>query len=98
VSAGDITLKLQSHETTRNGKPVRLTPLEFRILYALVANRGRVIPYSRLVDLAWGEDGGDAERLRSHVCRIRQKLAMPAEATPAIKVVRGVGYRFELTA
>jgi two-component system KDP operon response regulator KdpE len=47
VNVGDLVLDLQSHEVTKAGKPVQLTRLEFRILYMLALNEGRIIPYSR---------------------------------------------------
>ena len=66
VKAGDLELSLQSYEVTRSdGAPVQLTPLEFRILYMLAMNEGQVIPYSRLVDYAWGFEGGDANLLKT---------------------------------
>ena len=59
VRAGDLVLRLQSYEALRNGVSIQLTPLEFRILYLLAMNEGQIIPYSRLVDYAWGYEGGD---------------------------------------
>jgi two-component system response regulator MtrA len=94
LRVGGITLNLHSHETTRGDISVHLTPLEFRILYALVMNVGRVIPYSRLVDLAWDYDSGDPELLKAHVCHIRSKLRMPPGGDVGIKTVRSVGYCF----
>jgi DNA-binding response OmpR family regulator len=52
VRAGDLELSQETYEATRNGEPMQLTPLEFRILYLLAMNEGQVIPYSRLVDYA----------------------------------------------
>ncbi len=92
VRAGDLHLDLQSHEATKGGQPVQLTPLEFRILYLLAMNEGRVIPYSRLVEYAWGYDGGDASLLKTHICHLRKKLGMPADGKGGIKAVPGVGY------
>ena len=43
IQVGDISLDLQSHEARRGGTPVQLTPLEFRIMYMLALNEGRVI-------------------------------------------------------
>ena len=54
LQAGDLVLDLQSYQATKGGKLVQLTPLEFRIVYMLAMNEGRVIPYSRLVEYAWG--------------------------------------------
>ena len=54
-------------------------------------NPGRVIPYSRLVEYAWGYDGGDASLLKTHISHIRTKLGLDT-AQGGIKAVAGVGY------
>ena len=92
VRAGDLVLDLQSHEATKGGRAVQLTPLEFKILYMLALNEGRVIPYSRLVEYAWGFDGGDANLLKTHISHIRDKLGLDAGQSGAIRAVAGVGY------
>ena len=92
VRVGDLALDLQSHEATKGGCPVQLTPLEFRILYMLAMNEGRVIPYSRLVEYAWGYDGGDSSLLKTHICHIRQKLGLEPGKPGSIRAVPGVGY------
>ena len=93
VRAGDLALSLESYEATRGGgDPIPLTPLEFRILYLLAMNEGQVIPYSRLVDYAWGFEGGDASLLKTHICHIRQKLRLPLDGTGAIRSLATVGY------
>ncbi len=74
LAVGDLRLDLHSYEVTKGGRQVQLTPLEFRILYILAMNEGRVIPYSRLVEYAWGYDGGDSALLKTHICHIRKKL------------------------
>jgi DNA-binding response OmpR family regulator len=93
VRAGDLELSLQSYEVTRGGgAPVQLTPLEFRILYLLAMNEGQVIPYTRLVDYAWGFEGGDSSLLKTHICHIRQKLGLPLDGPGAIRSLATVGY------
>jgi two-component system OmpR family response regulator len=92
VRAGDLELSRETYEATRDGEPVQLTPLEFRILYLLAMNEGQVIPYSRLVDYAWGFEGGDASLLKTHICHIRQKLGLPLEGPGAIRSLPTVGY------
>jgi len=92
VRAGDLVLRLQSYEVLRNGVQVQLTPLEFRILYLLAMNEGQIIPYSRLVDYAWGYEGGDASLLKTHICHIRQKLGIPLEGEGSIRSLATVGY------
>ena len=75
VTVGDLRLDLHSHEVTiKDERTVRLTPLEFRVLYMLAINEGRVVSSSRLVEYAWGYDGGEASLVKTHISHIRQKL------------------------
>lgn len=94
LAVGDLVLDLQSYEVRKAGRVVHLTRLEFRILYLLAQNVGRVIPYTRLVEYAWGYDGGDSSLLKTHICHLRKKLGLPATGGGSITAVPGVGYRF----
>jgi DNA-binding response OmpR family regulator len=99
VQIKDLILDLQSHEVTKGDEPVQLTPLEFRILYLLAMNEGRVIPYSRLVEYAWGYyDEDNSSLLKTHICHIRKKLKLSAvkSSVGAIKAVLGVGYSLNM--
>ena len=93
----DLVIDLQSHEVTKGGQVIQLTNLEFRILYMLAMNEGRVIPYSRLVEYTWGYDGGDSGLLKTHVCHIRSKLDLPLDGPGSIHAVPGVGYTLART-
>lgn len=92
VKVGNVKLDLQSYNVTSGDQQIQLTPLEFRILYLLGINEGRVIPYSRLVEYAWGYEGGDSSLLKTHICHIRQKLNLSAGKNGGIRAVPGVGY------
>ena len=92
LRVGDLVLDLQSHEAIKGGRSIQLTPLEFRILYMLAMNAGRVIPYSRLVEYAWGYDGGRSNLLKTHICHIRKKLGLSASQRDGIRAVPDVGY------
>jgi DNA-binding response OmpR family regulator len=92
LRAGDLVLDLQSHEARKGGAVVQLTPLEFRLLYMLTMNEGRVIPYDRIVEYAWGYDGGDSSLLKTHMSHIRSKLGIGATGSGAIRAIPGVGY------
>jgi len=92
VRAGALALDMESHEVTNGGIPVRLTTLEFRLLHLLAMNEGRVIPYARLIEHAWGYDGGDATLLKSHISHIRRKLHLSLTGPGSIRAVSGVGY------
>jgi DNA-binding response OmpR family regulator len=97
VKVGDVRLDLQSYSVSAGDRQIQLTPLEFRILYLLGVNEGRVIPYSRLVEYAWGYEGGDSSLLKTHICHIRQKLNLSAGKNGGIRAVPGVGYGLALS-
>ncbi|MCC6174653.1 MAG: response regulator transcription factor [Chloroflexi bacterium] len=92
LRAGDLVLDLQSHEARKAGILVQLTPLEFRIVYMLAMNEGKVVPYVRLVEYAWGYDGGDSSLLKTHISHVRSKLGMSGDQPGTIKSIPGVGY------
>jgi DNA-binding response OmpR family regulator len=92
IEVGDINIDVTAHAVTRAGRPSRLTPLEFRILYMLAMNAGRVVPYSRLVEYAWGYDGGDSNLLKTHISHVRRKLGFLPDEEGGIRAIPGVGY------
>jgi DNA-binding response OmpR family regulator len=92
VQAGSLDLDVQSFEVRKDGQPIRLTPLEFRSLHILAANKGRVVPYDRLVEYAWGHEGGSPSHLKIRICSIRKKLGLPFSGEAGIKAVVGTGY------
>ncbi len=88
-----MVIDLDSFEVTIDSDPVRLTRLEFQLLYCLAANAGRVVTTSRLIDFAWGLDGeGDGSLLKTHFSHIRRKLREVSDLPISIQAVAGVGY------
>lgn len=92
--SGPLSLDRDTHEVLLDGREIHLTPTEFKLLYILVANAGRVVPSSRLVEYAWGYDEGDESLLKTHISHIRRKLGMPNESLGNIVVLPRVGYKF----
>ena len=100
LTVGSLRLDLHSHEVNIRGeRTVRLTPLEFRVLYMLAINEGRVVSSSRLVEYAWGYEGGEASLVKTHISHVRQKLGLeksrPEGERPGdirIRTVPWVGY------
>src|SRR5260370_9929307 len=77
VNVGDLVLDLQSHEVAKAGKPVELTRLEFRILYMLALNEGRIIPYSRLIEYDSGySDERNPILLNTSICPSGTRLVI----------------------
>jgi two-component system KDP operon response regulator KdpE len=58
-----------------DNKPVKLTPMEYRLLLLLVKNKGKTISYERIMEEIWEKDyQGDTENIRIYVRRLRKKL------------------------
>lgn len=94
---GALTLDAESHDVSFHDEPIQLTPIEFKLLYILAANTGRVVSTSRMVDYAWGYDGGDVSLLKTHISHIRKKLSLPHADLGEIRAIPRVGYRFTRT-
>jgi DNA-binding response OmpR family regulator len=92
--AGDLTMHFQNHQVTLRGQPIALTPMEYKLLYHLVRNAGRLMPHQALLDRVWGP-GSDAMDHHVRVCisKLRAKIEAPG-APPSIVTERGLGYRF----
>ena len=81
----------------RNGEPVRLTPLEFRLLALLLANAGKVMTHRQLLVEVWGaEHAGDSHYLRIYIGHLRQKLEHDPSLPAHLLTEVGIGYRFVL--
>jgi DNA-binding response OmpR family regulator len=77
------------------GLPVRLTPLEFRLLAAFVEHSGIVLSADQLVEHVWGHAAGvSRDQVKLYVSYLRKKLGQAAEGFEAIETVRGFGYRY----
>lgn len=83
------------HRATLHGKPLMLTPTEFRLLETLVRQPGRAFSRHQLMDAAIGEGSIVLERtIDVHIKTLRRKLAEAGGSPELIETVRGVGYRF----
>lgn len=92
VKAAGMVLNLESHEVSRHGQVVRLTPTEFRLLHTLMTSAGRVVPSSRLIEETWGAHRADANMLKTHIYHIRKKLQLADGEPGRIKSMIGLGY------
>jgi two-component system KDP operon response regulator KdpE len=96
LTAGDIALDLAARRVTVAGEEVRLTPIEYGLLRALMTNRGRLLTHRTLLTDVWGPEYADATSvLRTHIANLRAKLEGPARARRVIRTESGVGYRLE---
>jgi DNA-binding response OmpR family regulator len=93
--AGDLAINFQNHEVTLRGQPVRLTPVEYKLLYHLVRNVGRLMPHQALLDRVWGADAdATTDHLKVFISRLRAKIEPDRDGPHFIETERGIGYRF----
>ncbi len=92
--AGDLAVNFQSHQVSLRGEPVKLTPVEYKLLYHLVRNAGRLMPHQTLLDRVWGEEyEATTDQLKVFISRLRAKIE-PKDGYHFIETERGLGYRF----
>jgi len=92
VESQGIVIDRHGHRVLFEGRELPLTPTEFRLLEAMIRQKGRAFTRFELMDAAIGEDAVVLERtIDVHVKSLRKKLG---EAADLIETVRGVGYRF----
>jgi len=95
---GGLVVDIPSHHVTLYGKPIALTPTEFRLLEHLLKHAGMVLTHSQLLTAAWGFAYSEAtELLKPTISRLRQKVEDDPSHPTLIQTVHGVGYRLILT-
>ena len=91
LEVADLVLDDDSHEVTRAGEVIDLTPTEYKLLHYLMANHGRALSKAQILDHVWEYDfGGDANVVETYVSYLRRKL--DRHGPTLIQTVRGVGY------
>jgi two-component system, OmpR family, KDP operon response regulator KdpE len=94
ITAGAVTIDLDGKLVTRGGAPVRLTPIEYRLVETLATNTGRLCTHRFLLEQVWGPGYGDESHyLRVYMANLRKKLDDPS-APQLLLTEPGMGYRF----
>ena len=98
LSQGGITLDPVEHKVLfEDGRTIELTPLEFRLLYYLMKNAGRVLNTSQILSKVWGYDyEGESNLVAVYIRRLRTKIEKDAEHPHHVLTVRNLGYKFEI--
>ena len=88
----DIVLDSETHKVTRNEKPIKLGPTEFRLLATFMDKPGRVWSREQLLDRVWGRDiYVDTRTVDVHIGRLRKALCKHGGSDP-VRTVRSAGY------
>ncbi len=91
----DLSIDFDKREVIVRGERVRLRPTEYKLLYHLVHNAGRLLTHDMLLTKVWGREyRDDAQLLRLYVTYLRQKIEADPSHPKYILNERGLGYRF----
>jgi DNA-binding response OmpR family regulator len=96
VQLNGLTLDPSAKEVAVNGEPVKLTPIEYRIVEFLMTHAGRVFSMNEIYERVWNEPGFNAENtVAVHIRNIREKIEIDPKNPRYLKVVWGIGYKME---
>ncbi len=91
---GELQVDLTRRRVTNAGKEVHLTPIEYRLLEALVQNAGRVMTHQQLLREVWGpQHTEDNHYIRIYMAQLRHKLEKDPARPRFLLTETGVGYR-----
>ena len=94
VEVGALKIDHARHTVTLKGEPVKLTPIEFRLLFALARHPGRVLTHDHLLREAWGPAHAHQHHyLRVYMAQLRHKLEEEPSRPKLLLTEPGVGYR-----
>ena len=96
IWCGNLEIDTEGYLVKKNGKPMKLTPTECKILFCLCRNPGRVVTRRILLEEIWDAQGNyvDEHALTVQMSRLKQKLA--DEEYSYIKTVYGMGYQWSV--
>ena len=96
VEISGLELDSSKHTCSLYGEEISLTPIEFRILFLLMENAGKVVSTQEIFEKVWEEDYLDSNNtVMVHIRRIREKLREKPRNPKFIKTVWGVGYKID---
>ena len=92
---GGLELNEETVEVSVDGNPVKMTPMEFKIVQLLIKNPGRVFSADEIYERIWNEKAVNTDTIMVHVRNIREKIEVDPKNPQYLKVVWGVGYKIE---
>ncbi|MEW9051236.1 MAG: response regulator transcription factor [Neobacillus sp.] len=96
IRLGSLEINKDTHMVKVEGLPIKLTSLEFDILYLLASHQGRVFSSEEIFEVVWKEDGyGASKTVMVHISNLREKLEKATGGEKIIMTVWGVGYKIE---
>jgi DNA-binding response OmpR family regulator len=92
----ELRIKFDQRKVIARGEEIRLRPTEYRLLYQLVTNAGKLLTHETLLSRVWGTEYRDEDQyVRLYVTYLRQKIEKDPKNPRYILSERGLGYRFK---
>lgn len=96
ISIRGLTINKDNHKVTVYDEEIKLTPIEFDILYLLASNAGKVFSTDEIFEKVWNEKVYEANNtVMVHIRRLRCKMKEDERQDKIITTVWGVGYKIE---
>ena len=96
ITIRGLAINRENHKVTVDGEEVKLTPIEFDILYLLASNPGKVFSTDEIFEKVWNEKVYEANNtVMVHIRRLRGKMKEDLRQDKIISTVWGVGYKIE---
>ncbi len=92
---GGIELNKETKQVKVDTEEVRITPLEYKILLLLMSHPGKVFSIEEIYEKVWEEPAYSPETVTVHIRRIREKIEINPKEPRYLKVVWGIGYKFD---
>lgn len=92
---GGLELNVDTKTVSVDGKNVKVTPIEFKILELLMKNAGKVFSADDIYERVWNEEAINSETVMVHVRNLREKIEINPKKPQYLKVVWGVGYKID---
>lgn len=92
ITVGPLCVDPLHNEVSLQGKTIRLTPIEGKLMNLLATNADTVCTTDQIVSHIWGYSGGDSTLIKTHVYHLRQKIERDPDNPRYIQTVPGVGY------
>ena len=94
IEVGSLRIDLDRHEVTREGRDIRLTPLEFKLIVLLARHAGKVLTHRQILKEVWGPAALDQTHyLRVYMAQLRRKIEKDPARPHLLVTEPGVGYR-----
>lgn len=92
---GGLELNVDTKIVSVDGKKIKVTPIEFKILELLMKNAGKVFSADDIYERVWNEEAINSETVMVHVRNLREKIEINPKKPQYLKVVWGVGYKID---